>query len=142
MTAEYKALTFINLPFTDWSFSPGDIIDHSAIEEYATNAAAAMPTPSEEFGGHVPTADEMIDHFIEYGSISEDLDAPLHPDHIPPDPSIPTLALLIEQAKASVAFMEENGQEVPEELRTFAETDYRHVVAEGDSGTGGDLHAS
>lgn len=132
---EYKALTFIHFPFTDRSFSPGEMIDRSEFEEYAEAAAQASP-PTDEYS---PTsAQETIDEFLQFGSISEDPEAQLHPDHIPPDPTKPTLGLLIEQAKEMVATLDAHGQDVPQELRQLAETDYQHVQAVGDAGTGGD----
>lgn len=137
MPDQYKALTYIHFPFTDRSFSPGDTIDRSEFEEYEEAASAAVPVHDDDRGGHVPTADEMIEHFIEFGSLSDDMDAPLHPDHIPADPTKPTIATLIEQAKAMLEQLEETGQEVPDGLRALAETDYQHVVA-GDAGSGVD----
>lgn len=138
---EYKALTFINLPFIDRSFAPGQMIDRSEFEEYVKQAEAAHMWPRDMDDTHSgpPDADAVIAEFIEWGSLSEDPDAPIHPDHVQPDPAKPTLAVLVEQARDLVKFHEENNQEVPPELRQLAEIDYRHVT-DADSGNGGDSH--
>ena len=138
---EYKALTFINLPFIERRFAPGQMIDRSEFEEYAKAAADAhiWPPDMDEDHSGAPDADEVINHMIEWGSISEDPDTPLHPDHIPPTPGVPTIQQMVEQAKALVADLEERGAEVPAELRTLAETDYQHVTA-AEEGQGGDQH--
>jgi len=140
-TDEFKALTFVHFPFIERSFSPGDAIPASVFEEYADAAAAACPSFEDERGGHNPTAQEQIDGFLEFGSISDDPDASLHPDHIPVVPGKTTLAQLIDQAKTMAEELTEQGREVPAELKALAETDYQHILASGDGGRGGDTHA-
>jgi hypothetical protein len=71
--AEYKALTYINLPLLDIKKAPGDTI---TTEEFTT-------------GGQT---EEDISALLEGGSISEDSSTPLHPDHVSttaPAPSDP-----------------------------------------------------
>lgn len=137
---QYKALTFINLPFIERSFGPGNTIESSDLEEYVEAATKATPVYDDERGGHVPTVEELVEHFTQFGSLSDDLDAELHPDHRPVDPTKPTLAVLIAQAQGLVEQLEADGRDVPDELRTLAETEYKHVTA-ADAGQGADQHA-
>jgi hypothetical protein len=87
-----------------------------------------------------PNADDVIRELIEWGSLSEDPDAPLHPDHLPVDPAKPTLARLIEQARSLIDEHNARGLEVPSELQALAATDYQHVTS-ADVGSGGDNNA-
>jgi hypothetical protein len=61
---DYKALTFINLPLLDIKKAPGDTIS----TEELTN------------GGQTP---DDIASLVSAGALSEDPDAPVHPDHVP-----------------------------------------------------------
>ena len=133
---EYKALTLVNLPFIGEEgkgklFRPGEMIPREDLEAYAD---AALESNKE---AHNPSADEVVEHFMQFGSISDNPDADLHPDHRPVAPDAPTMARLIEQARMLKAQMEERGEVVPDELVTLAATDYRHVST-ADSGSGGD----
>lgn len=134
---EYKALTVVNLPFTGKRFNPGDMISHAEFEAEADAAAASVDVNTE--GDNLLTADEQVDYFKEWGTISDDPEAELHPDHLPVDPNKPTLAQQIELAKTAVADLEAAGKDVPDELRAFAEMDYQHVTS-SENGTGGDSH--
>ena len=68
---DYKALTFINLPLLDIKKFPGDTITDEEFDQ----------------GGQTPS---QIQDLITAGALSEDPDAPLHPDHQPvPIPSAP-----------------------------------------------------
>jgi len=64
--AEYKALTFINLPLLDIKKAPGDTVTD---EEFAA-------------GGQT---EEDINALVAGGSLSLDMDAELHPDNRPVD---------------------------------------------------------
>lgn len=141
---EFKALTFINLPFTERRFAPGAMIDRSEIEEYVEAAKAAHTWPAEMDETHSgpPDTDDVIAEFIKWGSLSEDPDAPLHPDHLPVEIGKPTLAQMVEMAQELRTQLEERGQPIPEGLHQMADLDYQHVVANGDSGSGGDTHVS
>jgi hypothetical protein len=109
----HKALTYVNLPPANRK-SPGDTITQ---EEWdATN-----PLQTEE----------DIQSLIDQGAISEDMNAEIHPDHLPVDPSVPTLASMVESAKTVVDQM---GDDAPAELKDLAELDYQHVVG-GDAGS-------
>lgn len=138
--SELKALTFIHLPFVDESYAPGNMIPRSSFDEYVSLANASVThNPEDEGATPLLDADEVIAEMIKYGSLSDDPSAPVHPDHIPVDPNRPTIALLIEQAKQTMADLTEKGQEVPAELQKLAELDHQHVTS-GDNGNGGDKH--
>lgn len=127
---ELKALTVVNLPFIGKGglgkrFMPGDSIPRADFDAYAERAAELVDNKDD----NVRTADEVIEHMIEWGSISEDPDAELHPDHLPVDPGQPTIAQLIEQAKTLVADLENRQQEVPEGLQALANTEHQHIGA-------------
>jgi hypothetical protein len=118
---ELKALTFIHLPFIEEDYEPGKMIPRDRFDAYAEQAAAAIDSRKTE----VPTADEVIAEFIEYGSLSEDPDAEVHPDHRPVDPGAPSVAAMIESARAIVELL---GDDTPEEVRALAKLDYEHVA--------------
>lgn len=131
---EYKALTHINLPFIEEFYRAGSMIPRERFEACAEAAAQADPNLE------TSDVDDVIQEFIEYGSLSEDPDAPLHPSHIAPDPAMPTIQSVVENAKTLVAELEEKGEEVPDELRTMAELDYK-AVGSSDDARGGDTNA-
>jgi|307.fasta_scaffold42438_2 hypothetical protein len=134
---EYKALTYVNLPFLDGngrSYAPGQSIPRSDFDESVELAAAAMPENE-----NITSAQDMIDHMVEWGSISDDADAPLHPAHIPVDPGQPTVYSLAQQAKQLVAQYEAEGKEVPQELAVFAEAIQN--IQTDDAASGGDASA-
>jgi hypothetical protein len=137
---EYKALTFINLPFLDGGagrgYKPGDMIPEEAFSESIELGESAIG--EDEWDGQV-TADEMIAAMIEAGSLSEDPDAEVHPAHRPVVPGAPSIAGIVEQTKLLVAQMDEAGEDVPEELRALAES-WKSVSAD-DAATGGDAGA-
>jgi len=137
MADEYKALTYVNLPFLDGngrSYVPGQTIPRSDFDESVELAAEAMP----DHDGLV-SADDMIEHMLQYGSISEDADAGLHPAHVAVDPGAPTVYGLAQQAKQLVTQLEAEGKEVPQELAVFAEA-IQNIQAE-DAAAGGDVSA-
>lgn len=143
MTDEFKALTVVNLPFTDKRYEPGATISRSAFEAEAEAAAAAHVVPDGiEDASHPLAADEQIDYFKEWGTISDDMDAPLHPDHIPADPNRPSLAALVSQAQTLVEELEAAGADVPAKLRALAEISDRQISsvenAVSNEGTGGE----
>lgn len=131
MADEYKALTVINLPFIEKRFLPGSMIPYSDFQESAEMAASVLDDRShvDPDASPILTADEQISYFMEWGSISDDPDAELHPDHRPVDPGKPSLAAMVEQAKALVEELEANGHDVPAKLRDFAETSDRQISA-------------
>lgn len=133
---EFKALTHIHLPFTERSYAPGDPISRSEFEAEEEKARAIAPAPTEEFGGHTPTAQEQIDYFLEWGTIGGPDDR-VHPDHIPADPGQPSVELMVHQARTLVETYEANGWEVPAELRQLADADYQHVTV-AENGRSGD----
>jgi hypothetical protein len=113
----YKALTYVNNPSNDdppWK--PGDMIDPADL-------ISAGQT------------DENINDLLACGAIEEDDE--VHPDHRPPDPTAPSLARVVEDAKRLVAELERKGEEVPGDLQAVAGLDYTHVVS-GDNGGGDD----
>jgi hypothetical protein len=140
MADEYKALTFINLPFLDGGagrqYSPGSMISRSDFEESVELGESAIG--ESEWEGQT-SADDMISHLIEFGSLSEDPDAELHPAHRPVVPGAPTMGGLVEQAKSLVAQYEETGEEVPPELQALA--DSRALLGASDEAAGGEQNA-
>lgn len=137
MADEYKALTYVNLPFLDGNgrlYNPGDMIQHDAFEESVSLATEAMPEHDS-----IISAEDMIAEMMTYGSISDDPDAPIDPSHTPVDPGAPTVAGLAEQAKQLIAQMEARGEEIPQELQVFA--DAIQVIRADDVASGGDTGA-
>lgn len=132
MTDEYKALTVINLPFIEERYQPGQMVPRTAFERYTAAAETDLGTDAE-----VPTAQEVIADMIEWGSLSEDPDAELHPNHRPVAPGTPTVALIVEQAKDLVTRLEEAGEEVPAKLRDLADMSTRQINT-ADEGLAGD----
>lgn len=108
-----KALTYVNLPGIDVRKAPGDTI-------------------TEQEWKDAGQTDEDRAAMIEAGSISEDMDAEIHPAHKPVPPGAPSLASMVENARELVQTL---GDDAPKELRAFAKLDYQHVVT-GDSGEG------
>ena len=115
----HKALTYLNLPPANRK-APGESISP---EEWA----ATDPLQTEE----------DIQALIEGGSISEDMDAELHPDHRPVPIGTPNIAQMIEGAKAIVA---QQGDNAPKEIQRLARMEHTHVGA-GDGGGGSDGNA-
>jgi len=137
MADEYKALTYVNLPFLDGNgraYAPGQMIPRADFDESVELAAEAMPE-----NDNITSAEDMIDHMMEWGSISDDADAPLHPAHIPVDPGQPTVYSLAQQAQQLVQQYESEGKEVPEDLKVFAEA-IKNIQAD-DAASGGDASA-
>jgi|SRR6516162_1882628 hypothetical protein len=134
MADEYKALTYVNLPFLDGNgraYVPGQMIPRSDFEESVELAEEAMPDHE-----GLTSASDMIDELLNWGSISEDTDAELHPAHRAVDPGQPTVYGLAQQAKQLVTQLESEGKEVPQELAVFAEA-IQNIQAQ-DAGAGGD----
>jgi hypothetical protein len=113
----YKALTYIHLPVVEKDYAPGDMIE-------IDDLVAAGQT------------DEDIENLTEYGSLGEEHDD-IHPSHIIPDPTMPTIAKVVEDAKRLVAQLEDAGEEVPDDVRAVAELDYNHATS-GDEGKSGE----
>jgi len=107
------------------------MIPRSDFEESVELAEAAMP----DHDG-LTSASDMIDELLNWGSISEDSDAELHPAHRAVDPGQPTVYGLAQQAKQLVNQLESEGKEVPQELSVFAEA-IQNISAE-DAAKGGD----
>jgi len=110
------------------------MIPADAFEESADLAVGAMP----EHDNPV-SAEDMIDALMQYGSISDDASADIHPAHIAVDPGAPTVYGLAQQAKQLVGQYEAEGKEVPPELEVFAEA-IQNIQSE-DAGAGGDKNA-
>lgn len=115
-TQSYKALTYINLPFIEERFAPGDEVPVDRLVE-------------------AQQSDDNIQALVDAGALGE-LDQDIDPSHIIPDPTIPNIHLVVAQAKALVAELEEAGEEVPGEVRAVAELDYT-AIGDKDAGEGG-----
>lgn len=116
----YKALTYIHLPFIEKDFAPGDSIEIDDLLE-------------------AKQTDEDIENLVTHGSLGDEGDE-IHPDHIIPDPTMPTIQKTVADAQRLVAELEEAGEEVPAALRAVAELDYTHAVS-GDEGKSGEANA-
>jgi hypothetical protein len=129
---EYKALTVVHLPFIEETFQPGATIPWVKFEEMATLAAAAVDdrTGEDADASPLPTAEGVIEELMKYGSLSDDLDAPLHPDHIPVAPGAVTAESVVANAKFLIERLTEAGKEVPAELQELAEMDMAQISAD------------
>lgn len=116
----YKALTYIHLPFIEKDYAPGDSVEIGDLID-------------------AKQTDEDVENLVGNGSLGEEGDD-IHPSHIIPDPSMPTIGSVVANAQKLVAQLEENGEEVPADLRAVAEMDYQHVMS-GDAGAAGDGNA-
>lgn len=125
--SELKALTVINLPYIEKRYNPGDTVEFSDIEEYCSQALAANPDAD------TPSAEDVVAEMIEHGSLSEDMDAELHPDHRPVDPNAPNMGSVISQAQFLVEQLESRGEYVPDSLREVANM---NAVSTNDTGEG------
>lgn len=109
----YKALTYIHLPVVEKDYRPGDLVE---IEDLV----AAGQT------------DEDIENLTKHGSLGDEGDD-IHPSHIVPDPSIPTIQSVVADARRTVEELKAAGEKVPKELKAVADLDYE-AVSSGDSG--------
>jgi hypothetical protein len=116
----YKALTTINLPFTEVVKKPGDEITAEELE-------AAQQD------------DASIQALVDSGAIGGE-DDELHPSTIIPDPGMPTIQTVVTQARQAIEEMEAAGDEIPPELKAVAELDYTAVTA-GEEGSSSDSNA-
>jgi hypothetical protein len=83
--------------------------------------------------------DEDIQNMLDAGSISEDMDAELHPNHRPVPAGTTSLGQMVESARQMVELMGE--ENVPAEIKKLAKLDYNHVGAVPETATGGDARA-
>lgn len=113
----YKALTTLNLPFIEKLVRPGEAVTLDELQ-------AAQQS------------EEDIATLVRDGALGGE-DDDLHPSTIIPDPSMPTIQMVVAQAKQAVQEMEEAGDEVPPELQAVAELDYAAVVS-GEEGSSSD----
>lgn len=136
---ELKVLAPFNLPLigddgNGVHHNAGGTVSVSQIEEYAEKAKEVM-TDNERHGGEqAMTAKQYIDHFIEEGVLSWDMDADLHPDHQPVDPNAPSTARVVEMARQMVDVL---GDDAPAELKAVADLDYT-AIGVTEKGNGGD----
>lgn len=123
----HKALTVIGLPVRDQDGNatgetvrknPGDKI---TLDEWHKSQAT----------------DEEIKAMEKAGSISEDMDAELHPDHRPVPTNMPSVAQLVEQARVLMDHFEGN---VPSEVKRLAGLDYKDKNS-SEKSSGGDKGA-
>lgn len=107
----YKALTVINLPYHNdgkgLRKEPGEKITKAEMND-------AQQT------------DDDIKALIDSGAISEDMDADIHPAHLPVDPNAPTVERLILQARE---LHDRLGEDAPPEVQRLAKMDHRHVTS-------------
>jgi hypothetical protein len=118
----YKALTVVNLPFIEERYEPGEMIPREKFDAMVEQAAAVLDdrTAVDENASPLWTAEDHIAELTEWGSISDDPDAPLHPESIIPNPNEMTVGMIVARAKALVEQLEAGGAEIPAKLREFA----------------------
>lgn len=114
---------------------PGAMIPRERFEAMAERAAALITPGPDEDSTPVWSADEQIAELMEWGSISDDPDAEIHPQNVVPDPNKPSLGAMVAQAQALVEELESRGEEVPAKLRAFSEISDRQVTSV-DAGVG------
>jgi hypothetical protein len=102
------ALTTIHLPVIEKTIRPGETIDASDLE-------AAGQT------------EEYIQALVDEGALGREGDD-LHPSSIIPDPTVPNIELVVQQAKETVAELEAKGEDVPDDLRAVADLDTKHIT--------------
>lgn len=141
MVDEYKALTKINLPFIEKQYKPGEMIPREDFEAFEAAAAAVVDDRSakDENASPLPTADSEVARLMEFGSLSDDPEAELHPDSIIPDPNRLSIGSLVAQAEILVAALEEEGKDVPAKLRALTEISDKQI-ADTDGAVGVDRH--
>lgn len=126
----HKALTVIALPVRNEN---GDATGESIRKEpgeHITQAEWAKAGMTEE----------EIAAMAKAGSISDDMDAELHPDHRPVPAGVSSIAQMVESAKAMIELHGEDN--VPTEIKRLASLEVRNVSATGESAKGGDRSAS
>lgn len=130
---EYKALTVVNLPFIEERYAPGEMIPRESFEAMAEQAAAVLDdrTATDENASPIWTADDHIEELTAWGSISDDPNAPLHPESIIPDPNEMTIGMIVARAQEAVEKLSAAGVEIPAKLRDFAEMS-ESQIAEAD----------
>lgn len=112
----YKSLTYVNLPVVDVMKSPGDEITDEELE------AAGQD-------------EEAVQSLLDSGAISTDMEAPLHPDHLPVDTGTLNINGVVAQARSLIEQLQAEGKEVPAELASFAQLDVRGVLASDEAST-------
>lgn len=117
MKKEYLVRAPLFLPFVEKRKEPGSTVTREELEK-------AQQT------------DEDVKTLIENGALGEDVDGEIHPDHVPVPPGTPSVALMVEQAKALVELHGEDN--VPKELKALAKLDYQHVSGGTDGARGGE----
>lgn len=121
----YKALTVISLPvLNEDGFATGETIRK---EPGSTITKAEMKSAGQ--------TDEDIKNMTDAGSISEDMDAELHPAHRPVPAGTTSLAAMVESARQMVETM---GDNAPTEIKRLAKLDVQNVNANSDTAKGGD----
>jgi hypothetical protein len=113
----YKALTYLHLPVIEKDYKPGEMVEEDDLD--AANQS-----------------EEDIENLVSNGSLGDE-DADIHPSNIIPDPTMPNIEKVVADAQRVVADMEARGEDVPEDLRTVAEMEFKHV-ATGDEGKSGE----
>lgn len=122
----YKALTVISLPvLNEDGFATGETIRK---EPGSTITKAEMSKAGQ--------TDEDIKNMTKAGSISEDMDAELHPAHRPVPAGTTSLAAMVESARQMIEVMGEGN--VPTEIKRLAKLDVQNVNANSDTAKGGD----
>lgn len=129
----YKALTVVNLPFIDGGkgkkFLPGETITSEDIDQSVAEGSALFEKMSI---GETVTHDSLVAELLDFGSISDDPNAPILKEHEPVDPGAPTIERLVYEAQQLI---DREGDNVPPEIKQLAALETNHVVASegGDS---------
>lgn len=123
----HKALTVIALPVLNE--------DGAATGETLRKEPGSKITKDE--WAAAGQTDEDIQNMLDAGSISDDMDAELHPDHRPVPAGVSSIAQMVEMAKAQVELL---GDDAPSEIKKLAKLEVKNVNS-SDSAKGGDGNA-
>ena len=122
----HKALTVIALP----------VLNEDGFATGETLRKEPGDTITKEEWKKAGQSEEDIKAMADAGSISEDMDAELHPDHRPVPAGASSLAAMVESAKIMVELQGEAN--VPAEIRRLAKMDMKNVGAAAEEAKGGD----
>jgi hypothetical protein len=122
----HKALTVIALPVRD---------DEGLATGETIRKEPGAKITKEEWA-KAGMSDEAIKEMQDAGSISEDMDAELHPDHRPVPSGVSSIAQMVESAKALIEL--HGADNVPAEIKKLAALEVRNVSASGENAKGGD----
>lgn len=150
MQDSYKALTHVNLPFIGENgegkrYEPGQMIPLEDIEAYIDLAYERVDDRRDKDSGATPpvTIDGYIEEMIQWGTLSEDPDADLHPSAVIPGVNELSMNNIISSAVALRDRLVSENKEVPPALLSFVaeheDHQYKNGSGEGPRGVDKDV---